>query len=63
MVIGSPILDGPQPVLRRMTSVVTREEAIQRISVGTIPKTRAVTGHQFGLKLSMQEKAALIAFL
>ena len=26
-------------------------------------KTRAVTGHQFGLKLSTQEKAALIAFL
>jgi hypothetical protein len=26
-------------------------------------KRRAVTGHQFGLKLSTQEKAALIAFL
>jgi hypothetical protein len=32
MVIGSPILDGPQPVLRRMTSMVTPEDAGREVA-------------------------------
>ena len=56
--------DGAVTTLEEMCNPVRLQDDF--VPTGFIPfgqKTRAVNGHEFGLKLSVDDKAALLAFL